>query len=298
MSAPPPARRHDVGGLAVTRRAHPDASVTVVLVHGAMDRSASFGRVMRRLGAGSTAPAMDVVAYDRRGYAGSLALGPGAGQALSAHAADLHAVAAWSAAGEFPRRGVVVVGHSLGGLIALLAAATWPLGAPPLRALAAYEPPPGGSMHGPSTPGGRALAAAASGDAAAAGESFLRDMLGDSTWERLRAADREARRAEGATLVEELRSMSAARLPEPGSLPVAPVIGRGTLTAEGVRRSVGRTAGALGVEVVDMPGAGHGAHLSHPDLFAGWVAGLGAASPAPAPPLASGGPIVAAARRR
>jgi pimeloyl-ACP methyl ester carboxylesterase len=63
------------------RRRAPDAPAgpAVVLVHGAMDRAASFGRVMRRLGD------LDVVAYDRRGYAGSLGTGPAT--TLAEHAA-------------------------------------------------------------------------------------------------------------------------------------------------------------------------------------------------------------------
>ena len=68
-----------------------------------MDRAASFGRTMRRLGG------VDVLAYDRRGYAGSLAAG--VAPDLSTHAQDLAAVIRWAE----PTR-LVVVGHSLGGL--------------------------------------------------------------------------------------------------------------------------------------------------------------------------------------
>src|SRR5690606_37540775 len=41
------------------------AGMTVLFVHGAMDRATSFGRVMRRL------PQLDTVAVDRRGYGDS-----------------------------------------------------------------------------------------------------------------------------------------------------------------------------------------------------------------------------------
>ena len=53
MTAPAPLIRHAVDGLGVIRR-RPDtvdpSRPAVVIVHGAMDRAASFGRAMRRLG--------------------------------------------------------------------------------------------------------------------------------------------------------------------------------------------------------------------------------------------------------
>ena len=68
-----------------------------------MDRSASFMRVIRRLSD------IDVIAFDRRGYAGSRALG--AVDDLSRHVADGLAVT--------QGRPVIAIGHSFGGLVAL-----------------------------------------------------------------------------------------------------------------------------------------------------------------------------------
>ena len=77
----------------------------VVVVHGAMDRAASFGRVGRQ-------PAgPDVVRYDRRGYGESAALGTGT---LDEHVEDL--------LGVLDGRPATVFGHSIGGVIALVAA--------------------------------------------------------------------------------------------------------------------------------------------------------------------------------
>ena len=99
---------------------------TVVLVHGSLDRADSFRRVMRRL------PEFRVIAYDRRGYQGSRALGAGT---FSEHVADLLGLLA--ALGG-PGACHLVVGHSLGGAVALGAALARP---PHLAGVAAFEPP-------------------------------------------------------------------------------------------------------------------------------------------------------------
>lgn len=229
----------------------------MVLVHGAMDRAASFGRVMRRLGD------LDVLAYDRRGYAGSLGASPAT--TLVDHAADLARVTEWAGADCH-----VLVGHSLGGTIALLLAAAEPGG---LVALGAFESPV------PSLPGYRsdggdiALAAAATDGPAAAAEVFYRMLVGDRTWERLRAADRLTRRAEGPALVAELTDLR-----RPGGCPDltalrCPVLaGAGTLSPAAWRSSADELAARLaGTGPYEIAGAAHGAHLSHPDEFARYV---------------------------
>ena len=97
--------------LAHHRVDHPRA--TVVAVHGGLDRGSSFTRMSRRL------DDFDVVAYDRRGYQRSRALGPGT---LDDHVADLTRVIDWAA----PSGPVVVFGHSYGGLVAMTLAARDP----------------------------------------------------------------------------------------------------------------------------------------------------------------------------
>ena len=98
MSAPAPLTNAVVDGLAVTRRrpdGHRPGAPTVVLVHGAMDRAASFGRAMRRMGH------LDVVAYDRRGYGASL--DAGTSEHLTDHAHDLGSVIDWTASASVPQ---------------------------------------------------------------------------------------------------------------------------------------------------------------------------------------------------
>src|SRR5215218_2510248 len=101
-----------VDGLAVDRYGDP-AGPTVVVVHGTMDRGGSFRRAARRL------PDLDVVLYDRRGYARSR--GRGLSTELDQQVADLLAVVEWSGSAD-----VCLVGHSLGGLLAMHAALTRP----------------------------------------------------------------------------------------------------------------------------------------------------------------------------
>lgn len=257
-----PARlaRHVVDGLGVVRRRPDDVDPTlpaVVLVHGAMDRAASFGRVMRRLGD------LDVVAYDRRGYATSL--GGGVSATLDEQAADLWSVVEWMGAAT-----AVVAGHSFGGTVALRLASSDPEG---LVGLGAFESPV------PTLPSYRAdgsdvaLAAAERGGPDAAAEAFYRLMVGDSTWERLRSSDRDDRRAEGRQLVAELDDLRRpGGSPDLDSVQVPVAVGVGGASHDAWRRSAQELAARLpSSTLVEIAGAGHGAHLSHPDEFARYV---------------------------
>src|SRR5579863_3258866 len=95
----------------------------VVFVHGSLDRSTSFMRAARRL------EDLAVVIYDRRGYNHSRTLLPIATD-LDTHVDDLLAL--------IGGREVVVIGHSLGGLVALSAAQREP---DRIRAVGVYEAP-------------------------------------------------------------------------------------------------------------------------------------------------------------
>ncbi len=79
----------------------PDDASLVVLVHGSMDRSTSFSKLVRRL------RDLRTVVYDRRGYGQSVEVGPP--YAVAQQLEDL-----WFVMQE--RRGVVI-GHSYGGNI-------------------------------------------------------------------------------------------------------------------------------------------------------------------------------------
>ena len=237
----------------------------MLLVHGAMDRSASFGRAMRRTGD------LDVVAYDRRGYAGSL--DAGVAPTLHDHAADLSAILDWTGASN-----AVVVGHSLGGTIAATLAMA---GDERLRGIAAYESPFPVLDDSFDQVGGGAVQIGRERGPEEGAEHFYRLMVGDSTWSRLRAGDRAARRAEGPALMAELEDLRRRdRALEPGGIPVPVLVGWGDLSSgslrAGARRLATRVTSGGTYEIVN---AGHGAHLTHPDDFARYIAAAVAMRP-------------------
>ena len=240
--------------LFVARHPGPPGARRVVLVHGSLDRSTAFVRVARAL------PELSVLRYDRRGYGRSLALGPA--RSFDTQVDDLASVV-----GDEP---AIVVGHSLGGVVALTFASRHPDRA---SAVVAYEAPMPWLASWPSnTAGGVALAD--SGGEAEAAERFMRRIVGDDMWEALPERTKDQRRAEGPALVSELRSL---RPPhdapyEITSLAAPVVAGHGGMS----RPHHQEAARALAVqaprgELVVIDGASHGAHLSHPVEFAGLV---------------------------
>jgi len=233
---------------------------TVLLVHGTMDRSSSFGRVTKAL------DGHRVVRYDRRGYGRSLELGPP--ESVAQQVDDLLDVLATEA--DEP---ALVFGHSYGGTIALAAAEVAP---DRIAGVVAYESPLPWFRWWPGDSAG-AKAVASADDPEAAGEAFMRRMVGDRRWERLPPSTRDARRAEGATLVAEIAQL---RPPHPvpvdlGAVTVPVVAACGTDGAEHHHRAAATVAelapGAV-LEVVD--GAPHGVHLTHPAQAAALVARL------------------------
>ncbi|HTO00785.1 MAG TPA: alpha/beta hydrolase [Microthrixaceae bacterium] len=261
-----------VDGLAVTRRRRPDVNPgrpTVFLVHGAMDRSASFGRVMRRL------VEFDVIAYDRRGYAGSMVAGSrGAAHdgardpipdAIQQNADDLRTIIDWSGATN-----AVVIGHSLGGTIALALAAG---GQANLISLGVFEAP-APWLDGSFADVGRGAVEVAESEGDEQGaEFFYRLMIGDKSYSRLRDRDKQARRAEGPALLAELRSLrDPSHAIDLGSIKLPTIVGTGSTTSPSLRRGSELLTEALpnawGIEIA---GSGHGAHLTHPNDFGAFV---------------------------
>ncbi len=234
----------------------------VVLVHGSLDRAASFARVARRLGD------LHTVAYDRRGYHRSREAVP-LHDTLDGHVDDLLSVV--------DGRPAVVVGHSYGGDVAI-AAALRPGSPSPILAVAAYEPPmPWLDVYRSApdaSPGPPVTTDADDPEAAAqAAERFFRRMVGDASWDRLPESEKAARRADGPALAAELRAIRLGEAPfDVGRLSVPVTYGRGEQSASRHRRSVAwlleHTPGA---ELFEIAGASHGAHLTHPDAFASMV---------------------------
>lgn len=231
----------------------------MVLVHGTMDRSSSFARVARHL------DGLRVVRYDRRGYGHSLALGPPT--SFDDQVADLLAVL--DAEAPSP---AVVFGHSYGGTVAMAVAEQHP---ERLAAVVAYECPLAWLPWWPGDSAG-AQAVARADDPEGAGEAFMRRMVGDRRWERLPPSTRDARRAEGPTLVAEITQMRPPH-PVPVDLPavaVPVVAARGTDGPRHHHRAAETVAEAVPgarLEVVD--GAPHGVHLTHPGEVARLVRG-------------------------
>jgi pimeloyl-ACP methyl ester carboxylesterase len=165
-----------------------DSDVSVVLIHGSLDRAAGMARVARAIGSRAK-----VIRYDRRGYGRSW---PHDGPfSVADQVEDLRAV--------LGGRRAVLVGHSYGGNVALAGAAA--LGHQ-VTGVSTYETPlswmdwwPGDSAGAASIEAGPDVAA----------ERFLVRLVGQSVWDRLPERTRAARRREGVALVGELSSLRA-----------------------------------------------------------------------------------------
>jgi len=221
-----------------------------------MDRNAAFARVTGHL------RDLHTVRYDRRGYGKSVGLGA---PDLQGHVDDLLAV--------IDGRRSVVVGHSIGGVISLMAAQQSP---DVIRAVGAFEPPMPWLDWWSSRSAGSA--ATRQGDPGAAAEAFLRRMIGDERWEALPPRTRAARRAEGVALLAELASARARPAYDIGAITVPVLIARGGDGAEHHREAARVLAKALGRETICIDGAQHGAHVSHHEEFARFVREVHAAA--------------------
>jgi pimeloyl-ACP methyl ester carboxylesterase len=228
---------------------------TVLVVHGTMDRCASFRSVARYL------PEWTVVGWDRRGWGGSADLG-GPATTLDDHVDDLCELAA-----DLPV--TVVAGHSYGGLVALCAAARRPDLVP---AVVAFEPPVRWLPWWPREAPWDQLARTASSPAEAA-SAMLRSVLGEQAWERLHDSSRAKLLAGGPTLLVEMND-PVQDLPafDPVELAVAVVTGSGE-RSQPHHIEVSRRLAALVAngEHVRIAGGGHAAHVSHPRDFADLV---------------------------
>ncbi|MCU1371739.1 MAG: alpha/beta hydrolase fold protein [Ilumatobacteraceae bacterium] len=222
------------------------AAPAVVIVHGAMDRGASFGRVTRHL------DGLHVIRYDRRGYGRSAACAPGT---LDDHVDDLLAV--------IDGRRVTVFGHSIGGVIALVAAERAP---ERVASVLAYEPPTPWEDWWPQPPG------APPEDPADEAEAFMRRAIGEHFWSRLPARTRADRRAEGVALRADIASLDGPAPFDPTHLPVPVLAASGSDTTWWHQRATREVAdqAPLGEHRV-VAGAEHAAHLTHPAATADLV---------------------------
>jgi pimeloyl-ACP methyl ester carboxylesterase len=231
-----------------------DDAPRVVLVHGVMDRGASFSRVVGYL--------YDevVVTYDRRGYAHSMEAP--LSDSLDTHVADLVDIL-----GDRP---AYLIGHSLGGAIALTAAARHP---ELVKAVGVYESPLPWLPDWPTATTAGARTLAEDSDPSQAAESFMRYLAGDMAWEMLPLKTQQQRRAEGPALMSDLRMLhTGGDAPfdvKDVTVPVA--VAGGSETQEHHKQGCELMAKMFGTEVQWIEGAGHGGHMSHPGPFASFV---------------------------
>jgi pimeloyl-ACP methyl ester carboxylesterase len=221
---------------------------TVVLVHGSMDRASSFARLTSKL------PDWTVVAYDRRGYAGSSRTGPP--ESFEQQVEDLLEV--------LEGQSSVTFGHSFGGDVVLAVAAQHPGSIP---AALVWEPPQPWLPWWPSDTAAAGAGADLPPDDRA--EWFMRRMVGDRIWDRLPSSTQAQRRAEGETLEAEMSSLRGGAVFEAAAVRVPVLVGRGGRSKTHQRRGARELAAALPRgQLVEIPEAEHGAHLSHPQELA------------------------------
>lgn len=230
----------------------------VALCHGSMDRSAGMLRLGRQLERDLDQQAI-VVRYDRRGYAKSAGVGPP--YALVDQIDDLESVLDRHVPGRPVR---LAFGHSFGGNVVLGLAARRPKR---IERVAVYETPLSWFEWWPTNTAGGA--AAQSPDPEAAAEAFMRRLIGDERWERLPAATRAGRCAEGAAMMGELTDLRRAAPWAAGDI-VCPVLAIGGEHGRPHhQRGMQHLAEMLETGTYHcVPGAGHGAPNTHPGELA------------------------------
>lgn len=230
-----------------------DDAARVVLVHGVMDRGASFSRIVGYL------HDMVVTTYDRRGYANSM--NAPIAESLDEHVADLIAILEGNPA--------TVIGHSLGGVVTLAAAARRP---DLVLSAGVYESPmPWLDWWPSSTAGAKTLAD--DQDPAKSAESFMRYLAGDQAWEMLPMRTQQQRKAEGPALLADLRALREVDAPPftPEAIAVRVAVAGGSETQPHHKDGCEAMAKMFGTDVQWIEGAGHGGHMSHPGPFAAFV---------------------------
>jgi pimeloyl-ACP methyl ester carboxylesterase len=229
-----------------------------LLVHGAMDRATSMGRLTRHL------TSADVIAFDRRGYAGSREKNPPASPEdvfAPRHLDDIRAFC--------DRKPTFIFGHSMGGTYALLLAAQ---GHPNLLGVLTYESPLPAEPwwpHWAARPGDldEPPHEETLGDRA---EAFMVAMIGADRWRRLPEQTRTARRQEGFTLIYEmayLRTSAGTIDYDKITVPVLAAIGQ--LAPERHQRALPFLSEKIAdCRTVAIRDANHGIHLSQPKTIA------------------------------
>lgn len=236
-------------GITTTETGAADAP-TLVMVHGSLDRQATFAKLSTQV-----VGTHRVIVYDRRGYARSRHLG--GPYTIDAHVDDLLSVV-----GD---RQVLIYGHSLGGTIALTFAERHP---DRVRGLAVYETPMSWLPFW-IVPGGVTASLDEGGDSGDIAEGFMKRMIGERRWNSLPEATRQMRREEGDTLIGDLMDL---RRGSPYDLTrvVCPVL---SVVGEPAHERFQKSARIIVEQCPDSRLLSvrewrHNAHVSHPEDFA------------------------------
>jgi pimeloyl-ACP methyl ester carboxylesterase len=213
----------------------PDAPF-VVLVHGLLDSSWSFGRVVEQL-----APEYNVVTYDRRGWGRSVDAAPVS--SFDDHVDDLVAV-------MNGRRGTVI-GHSYGGAVSLVTASRRP---DLVASLGVFEPSLSWTDFWPT-------------------RAFIREQRAHEAEHMEAGLERRPRRTREQAIREDALVEHEVGLLERisfdfSSVVVPRLVGRGGLSAPWRYGVIDRLCNELDADVVVVEGAGHTAHRAQPDGFA------------------------------
>jgi len=235
----------------------PREGITIVLIHGSLDRMAGMAHVSRLL-----QKEWRVIRYDRRGYGRSW---PHPGPfSVTDHVIDLSEVLV--AAGDI--NDVLLIGHSFGGHVALAASIHFhQFVNHQIRVLGAsvYESPLSWMPWWPGTTAGNQAISTNTEEAA---ETFMRRLVGDEKWESLPDGTKDARRREGAALVGELSALRSQPPYEFAEVRVPVVCGYGERGAsrhhDGARYV---SEHVLNAQLTMIAGAGHGAPTSHPRQY-------------------------------
>jgi pimeloyl-ACP methyl ester carboxylesterase len=238
-----------VKGLAVAEHRVARSEAALICVHGALDRAGSFARLSRRI------TRFDVLAYDRRGYQGSRDLGP---VDLDHHVADLRALVER----EVRHQPVILFGHSFGGVVTFATAIEIPES---IRIVVNYESPVPWILRRSH------IHSILGDDPAFEAERFFRRVVSDRAWERLGEAQRESRRLDGATLLNDLRTVRSEKSPfDLSALKVPSTYVHGDGLGADYYRALSTALVELNplITTIEIENASHDAHLRNPAQLA------------------------------